>query len=67
LGPASYAGCNALCPSEKALCIGCRGFTKDANFKSLRELFKEIGMKEHEIKNLFTYFNQDPFAEGKNA
>ncbi len=63
LGPASYAGCGALCPSVKAQCIGCRGFTKDANFAALKCLFKEFELKENEIKNLFTYFNQDPFAK----
>ena len=64
LGPVSYAGCNALCPSVKAQCIGCRGFTKDANFGSLKKLFREFGLKEHEIKNIFTYFNPDPFKKG---
>ncbi|MDD5147830.1 MAG: hypothetical protein PHH08_00015 [Candidatus ainarchaeum sp.] len=67
LGPASYAGCNALCPSQKAQCIGCRGFTKDANFSALKRLFKEFGLTEGETKNIFTYFNPDPFAEASNA
>ena len=69
LGPVSYAGCNALCPTQKAQCIGCRGFTKDGNFSALKDLFKEFGMPSHEIKNLFTYFNEDPFKKEreKNA
>ena len=65
LGPVTYAGCKALCPSEKAQCIGCRGFTKDGNFKALRKKFQEMGASEKEIQNLFTYFNQDPFAKKK--
>lgn len=60
LGPASYAGCNALCPSYNAQCIGCRGFTKDANFASLDSLFEEIGLSKKERYNLFTFFNQLP-------
>jgi coenzyme F420-reducing hydrogenase gamma subunit len=60
LGPASYAGCDALCPSQNAQCIGCRGFTKDANFSQLDSLFKELGLAKKERYNLFTYFNQLP-------
>lgn len=63
LGPVTYAGCRALCPGEKAQCIGCRGFTKDANFVSLREKFREMDVPEKIINNLFTYFNQSPFGE----
>ncbi|MBN1941653.1 MAG: hypothetical protein JW772_05765 [Candidatus Diapherotrites archaeon] len=67
LGPVTYAGCDALCPTQNAQCIGCRGFTKDANFESLRDLFREMNVSEQEIKNLFTYFNADPFKkEAKN-
>jgi coenzyme F420-reducing hydrogenase gamma subunit len=64
LGPVTYAGCDALCPGVKAQCIGCRGFTKDANFASLKNRFKEFGLKDNEIKNLFTYFNNNPFEKG---
>ena len=60
LGPVSYAGCDALCPSQNAQCIGCRGFTKDANFESLDTLFKESGASKKERFNLFTYFNPLP-------
>jgi coenzyme F420-reducing hydrogenase gamma subunit len=60
LGPVSNAGCNSLCPGENAQCIGCRGFTDDANHKSLADLFREFGMKQNEIENLFGYFNTVP-------
>lgn len=60
LGPISYAGCSALCPSYNAQCIGCRGFTKDANFSSLDNILKEIGLNKKERFNLFTYFNPLP-------
>ena len=60
LGPVSYAGCGALCPSQNAQCIGCRGFTKDANFTALNEIFKEAGASAKERYNLFTYFNPLP-------
>lgn len=60
LGPASYAGCDALCPSQNAQCIGCRGFTGDANFRALDGLFREFGLSKKERYNLFTYFNPLP-------
>ena len=63
LGPVTYAGCKALCPTERAQCIGCRGFTNDANFESLREKFREMGVDKKIIQNLFTYFNPDPFKK----
>lgn len=60
LGPLTYAGCSALCPSENAQCIGCRGFTRDANFRTLDNLFEEIGLSKRERFDLFTYFNPQP-------
>ncbi len=60
LGPVTYAGCDALCPSNNAQCIGCRGFTKDGNFSSLDSLFKDFGLSKKERFNLFTYFNPLP-------
>lgn len=60
LGPVTYAGCNALCPSQNAQCIGCRGFTKDGNFSSLDNIFKEQGLSRKERHSLFTYFNPLP-------
>jgi len=63
LGPVSYAGCEALCPSQNAQCIGCRGYTKDANFSELKKIFEEMGCSQDEIRNLFTYFNADPFKK----
>lgn len=60
LGPVTYAGCNALCPSENAQCIGCRGFTKDAGFKALDSIFEEDGLAKKQRFNLFTYFNPLP-------
>lgn len=67
LGPVTYAGCNAVCPTERVKCIGCRGFTKDANFDSLRELFRKQGANETDINNLFEYFNRNPFGKEPHA
>ncbi len=60
LGPVSYAGCNALCPSCNAQCIGCRGFTADASFAALDKILKEAGLSKKERYDLFTYFNPLP-------
>ncbi len=63
LGPVSYGGCKALCPTERGQCIACRGITKDGNFEALRELFRKMGVSEQEIHNLFTYFTANPFEK----
>lgn len=66
LGPVTYAGCKALCPSNGAQCIGCRGFLKEANFEALLTLFKQMNVSEREIMNLLTYFNENPLKGGKH-
>ena len=67
LGPVTYAGCNALCPTENVNCTGCRGFTKDANLDKLLQLFRDMGIDEKVIYSQFTYFNDWPFKGEKHA
>ena len=35
LGPVTRAGCNAVCPRNRAGCWGCRGPSEEANYESL--------------------------------
>ena len=53
LGPISYAGCSAVCPSNGLECIGCRGIMKDANIKSFVKMLKNRTHKIKDIKEAF--------------
>jgi sulfhydrogenase subunit delta len=43
LGPVTYGGCNAVCPSGGFECWGCRGESDDANLPAFIELLKGKG------------------------
>ncbi len=60
MGPVIRGGCNALCPSNGAPCLGCRGPFKDANFKSHIEILQNAGFSKDDIieaYSLFAYHN----------
>jgi len=44
LGPATQAGCGALCPSFSRGCYGCFGPMEDPNMPALGERFAELGV-----------------------
>jgi sulfhydrogenase subunit delta len=67
MGPVAYAGCKALCPTQGAQCIACRGITQDGNVEALREIFRKMNVSEQEIRNLFTYFTTDPFEKKEES
>jgi len=60
LGPVSYSGCDAVCPSNGLHCIGCRGIMHDSNIEAFVERLK----KDHkiaDIKEAFqTIFGAEP-------
>ena len=49
LGPITQAGCNAVCPRNRAGCWGCRGPVEEANYEALAEILKEHGFSEAHI------------------
>ncbi|MCG3217245.1 MAG: NADH:ubiquinone oxidoreductase [Candidatus Heimdallarchaeota archaeon] len=49
LGPITSAGCDARCPSLNVSCVGCFGPFEAANYESMIDKLKEIGLSEEEI------------------
>ncbi len=65
LGPATQAGCNALCPSYGRGCFGCFGPMDSANTSALAKQMAAQGASREEIKLLFRTFNAyaEPFRK----
>ena len=57
LGPVTRAGCNAICPRNRAGCWGCRGAIEEANYGSLYEILKEHGFSDEQIAERASFFN----------
>lgn len=57
LGPATQAGCGALCPSLGRGCYGCFGPMENANAPSLAQRFRILGSTEPEIERSFRTYN----------
>ncbi|NQU78490.1 hypothetical protein HQ545_01850, partial [Candidatus Woesearchaeota archaeon] len=55
-GPITRGGCDAICPSGKFECWGCRGPTPDADIELMIKLLEEKGFsKEHIRQRLRTF------------
>ena len=63
LGPITNGGCDALCPSNRFECYGCRGPYKDANLKAFIKLLEEKGYNKKAIKDRITVFSGLKFEE----
>ncbi|HWB54609.1 MAG TPA: hypothetical protein VG722_10465, partial [Tepidisphaeraceae bacterium] len=65
LGPATQAGCGALCPSYDRGCYGCFGPKETPNTASLSRQWKGHGATEPELVRVFRSFNAyaDPFRK----
>lgn len=63
LGPATQAGCGALCPSVSRGCYGCFGPAETPNTPSMIDLLRDTGMHDGEIERLFHTYNawSEPF------
>lgn len=57
LGTITRAGCNAVCPRNRAGCWGCRGPSEEANYESLAEILREHGFTEAHIAECASFFN----------
>jgi sulfhydrogenase subunit delta len=67
LGPITNGGCNALCPTNKISCYGCRGPTKDANIPAYIEMLKQMGYTEKDFVDKIETFAGLQFMEKKEA
>jgi coenzyme F420-reducing hydrogenase gamma subunit len=69
LGPATHAGCGALCPSYNRGCYGCFGPKETPNTASLSAIFQKLGMEEADILRAFRSFNAwaEPFRRESAA
>lgn len=57
LGPATQAGCGAICPSFHRGCYGCYGPMESTNTESLTGLFRVLGQSDQQIGRAFRGFN----------
>jgi sulfhydrogenase subunit delta len=63
LGPATQAGCGALCPAFDRGCYGCFGPQDTPNTSGVAVRLRELGMSEPEVMRVFRTFNAaaEPF------
>jgi coenzyme F420-reducing hydrogenase gamma subunit len=57
LGPITQAGCDAICPRNRAGCWGCRGPVEEANYNSMVAVLREHGFSDAEIAERASFFN----------
>ncbi len=65
LGPATHAGCGALCPSYHRGCYGCFGPMETPNTASLTKQLRVLGMDERNVDRVFRTFNVEAFEEAR--
>ncbi len=63
LGPITRAGCNAICPTGKTACLGCRGPAEELNMPAFFELVKERGLSLDDLHEKLAFYNAfEPLA-----
>jgi coenzyme F420-reducing hydrogenase gamma subunit len=66
LGPATHAGCGAICPSYDRGCYGCFGPMETPNVVSLTRQLRVLGMDERGVDRAFRTFNVQAFDQVRN-
>jgi coenzyme F420-reducing hydrogenase gamma subunit len=54
-GPMILGGCNAVCPSSRAQCQGCRGLRETGNVTAMRAMLKNM-MSDEQFQNMTEIF-----------
>ncbi|MFA6184375.1 MAG: sulfhydrogenase 1 subunit delta [Parcubacteria group bacterium] len=54
-GPMIQGGCDAVCPSSRMMCQGCRGLRPNGNVKAMRATLKRM-MTDEEFENVTEIF-----------
>jgi coenzyme F420-reducing hydrogenase gamma subunit len=62
LGPATHAGCGALCPSFNRGCYGCYGPKETPNTDALSRSLRSLGVDEGTLRRLYRTFNANADA-----
>ncbi len=57
LGPATHAGCGAICPSYNRGCYGCYGPMETPNAPALSSQLRELGMDDQAVQRFYRTFN----------
>jgi coenzyme F420-reducing hydrogenase gamma subunit len=57
LGPVTRAGCNAICPTFKDGCEGCRGYLDDPRMEAQKDVLEKYCISFDEMMKKFNMFN----------
>ena len=57
LGPITRAGCNAVCPTGKTACLGCRGPAEELNMPAFLELVRERKLSHSDLQEKLAFYN----------
>lgn len=64
-GPMILGGCDAVCPSSRMMCQGCRGLRLKGNVKAMRATLKTM-MTDDEFENTTEIFGLKDDVEARN-